>query len=536
MRSSQLRRFASGLSLLMALACSSESTAPPVDTDTDGDGLTDAREESLGTNASDPCDPAQVQSYTGYDPENTRWRSADCDGDGRTNGVEADSGTNPYADEISDSDGDGLTDLEEAESGTDPNDACDPQMPADYDQYNRGNPVWSGSDCDGDGLTNGQEVAGGTNPYADDITDSDGDGISDYQEELDGSDAQDPCDPAMPEGYDGYDPENPSWGASDCDGDGLTNREEYDAQLDPYADERLFAATEFMPTLSEMNIFEGPIALLVPGRTALEYELSTPLFTDYAHKLRTISLPRDGQMQLTGDGMLQFPDQTVITKTFYYYLDERSPASGSRIIETRVLILKNGLWQVGNYLWNDSQTEAFLDPDRHIVPMSWTDATGQVRSADYTVPNTNNCITCHTNNGQIQPIGPKARALNFERDGQNQLASWIIGEVLVEQAALNGIGVLPDWEDSALTLENRARAYMDINCAHCHQPGNNNYFGTLDLRYELAFGLTDIGVHAAGIKDRIASSVQNYRMPQIGTSIPHDEGIALINAYIDSLE
>ncbi|MCB0556174.1 MAG: hypothetical protein KDD02_21695, partial [Phaeodactylibacter sp.] len=64
-------------------------------------------------------------------------------------------------------------------------------------------------------------------------TDTDGDGICDIQETLDGTDPNDPCDPVQAVGYTGYDPGNVAWAAADCDGDGDTNGEEASNQTDP---------------------------------------------------------------------------------------------------------------------------------------------------------------------------------------------------------------------------------------------------------------------------------------------------------------
>ncbi len=62
--------------------------------DVDGDGVSDATD----THPNDPCMPAQAPGYTGYDATNVVWRVADCDGDGDTNGEEADCGSDPYND------------------------------------------------------------------------------------------------------------------------------------------------------------------------------------------------------------------------------------------------------------------------------------------------------------------------------------------------------------------------------------------------------------------------------------------------------
>ena len=75
---------------------------------------------------------------------------------------------------------------------------------------------------------------------------------------------------------------------------------------------------EFRPNLSELNLFLGDLSDLNISSRAFEYNLNTPLFSDYAHKQRLIALPQNTTMQYNGDGLPVFPDNTVIAKTFYY--------------------------------------------------------------------------------------------------------------------------------------------------------------------------------------------------------------------------
>ncbi|MBW8244164.1 hypothetical protein K1F50_15250, partial [Muricauda oceani] len=88
-----------------------------------------------------------------------------------------------------------------------------------------------GCDDDGDGLTNGEEAVLGTDP---DDPDTDGDGVDDGQEVTDTDDPLDPCDPTQAAGYSGYDATNTIWAAADCDGDGVTNGDEDTNGTDPY--------------------------------------------------------------------------------------------------------------------------------------------------------------------------------------------------------------------------------------------------------------------------------------------------------------
>ena len=210
----------------------------PTNPDTDGDGINDGTEYNgpdgdpltMGDNTDplDPCDPAQLPGYTGYDASNPIWAAADCDGDNVTNGDENTNGTDPY-NNPGDTDGDGIDDDEEVATGSDPNDPCDPDVTA------------GPCDQDNDGLTNDQEVVAGTDPTN---PDTDGDGINDGTEYNgpdgnpltmgDNTDPLDPCDPVQLPGYTGYDASNPIWAAADCDGDNVANGDENTNGTDPY--------------------------------------------------------------------------------------------------------------------------------------------------------------------------------------------------------------------------------------------------------------------------------------------------------------
>ena len=152
---------------------------PPDDVDSDGDGLSDAQEATLGT---DPANP-------------------DTDEDGLLDGAEVTAATDPT---LSDTDGDGFGDNAEVANGTDPNDSASvpPGEPAvdtdgdlltDAQEAERHQPELA--DSDGDGLTDFAEVgfepgsATGTDPR---LRDTDSDGVGDGEEVANGTDPTDP--------------------------------------------------------------------------------------------------------------------------------------------------------------------------------------------------------------------------------------------------------------------------------------------------------------------------------------------------------
>ncbi len=293
---------------------------------------------------------------------------------------------------------------------------------------------------------------------------------------------------------------------------------------------------EFLTNLSELNLFVGDLSNLNFTSKAFQYELSSVLFTDYAHKQRIIALPNGTSMNYVDDGFPNFPDNTVIAKTFYYNNDETNESLGRSIIETRILIKKNGTWELGNYKWNESQTDATLDTAGGDIPVSWVDSEGETNNITYKIPSSEDCFTCHNNAGNRTPIGPKLRTMNFNVNGSNQLQQFINNQYLSGIVSSDEVGSLPNYENTSLSLEDRTRAYLDVNCAHCHSPGGFcELQSTLDLRYETSFDNSNIFNQRFSISARIGEVIPGFSMPFIGTTIPHDEGVSLIQEFLDTL-
>ncbi len=314
-------------------------------------------------------------------------------------------------------------------------------------------------------------------------------------------------------------------------------------------------------TLSAYGFFEGPLSLLKPAEGVVPYGLETPLFSNYAEKERFIKLPAGTTAQWSADGVFDLPTGTYLIKSFYYPNDFRNPDKGRRIIETRLMYHDESGWQTWPYIWNEGQTEAHYDPTGQTTEISYINADGKNIRTHYLVPNKNQCKGCHLQNRQVVPVGIAARHLNstyrYSSGPENQLQHW------KQQGLLSGLpeGEITsnaNWLDEQESIEARARAYLDINCGHCHRPDGPANTSGLFLHAQET-GLTALGVMktpvAAGrgsgnrrydiVPGKPDASILLFRMqtndpgiamPEVGREQLHKEGIALIREWIKQMK
>ncbi len=162
----------------------------------------------------------------------------------------------------------------------------------------------------------------------------------------------------------------------------------------------------FNEKLSSYHIYSGNTGDLTPMEGYYSYALGTTLFTDNAEKQRLIKLPSGTKMIKLSDDLPDFPDGTIIVKTFYYFHDKRDETLGKRIIETRLLIKDKGAWNVADYLWNESQTDAALIEDGFNTSVNYINENAGYEVLNYHVPNNRECATCHSKYDEMVPIGP----------------------------------------------------------------------------------------------------------------------------------
>lgn len=292
----------------------------------------------------------------------------------------------------------------------------------------------------------------------------------------------------------------------------------------------------FPDSLLAYGLYEEPLSSLRPAAGVIPYELSSELFTDYAFKQRLMMIPEGNSITTTDNTTFEFPEGTILAKTFYYPSDMRDTAGPRRVIETRLLIRTEGRWNVATYLWNADQTDATLLLTGTTTESSWVDETGRSRTTDYVVPHEGECVTCHQSGGSSVFIGPTLRNLNrnVTRSGDevNQL-EYLVAEGVLDSADWTSAPSVPDYEDSDLSLDSRARAYLDINCAHCHNPGGWDEASRpdLDLRFETPLNQTGLERKARDLERQLETG----QMPYLGTTLLHDEGIRLVLDYLATL-
>lgn len=313
--------------------------------------------------------------------------------------------------------------------------------------------------------------------------------------------------------------------------------------------------------LSEFGFFSD-LTKQEPANGVIPFDIATPLFSDHALKKRFVYVPAGRVATYDPREAFAFPVGTALIKTFYYSADLRQQEEDIRLIETRLLLRQERGWQAWAYIWNDEQTDAVLNVTGASFPVETIGPNGSPLTIDYSVPNKNQCKGCHAINGEIVPIGPKARNLNkaypYKRGTDNQLAFWQQSGILGGMPPLETIDAVPNWRDEAEPVDARARAWLDVNCAHCHRPEGAASNSGLNLGWHeqdrLALGVGKRPV-AAGrgsggrefsivpgdpdgsiIVHRAASTEPGVMMPELGRSVTDPDAVALLRRWIEEME
>lgn len=281
-----------------------------------------------------------------------------------------------------------------------------------------------------------------------------------------------------------------------------------------------------------------------PAAGVIPYRVNAPFWSDFAVKERYFAIPDGTRIARTAAGDFDFPAGSVILKSFRL---------GGQLIETRLFMRHpDGVWAGYTYEWNAGQTEA-----TRVIGGK----TRQVGAQAWIYPSEGECMQCHTAAGGFS-LGPQVAQLNgtltYPTSGQtaNQLAT--LEHINLFTTPLPGppatLAALVDPADTAAPLTDRARAYLETNCAQCHRPGGPTPT-SMDLRAATALaamntcnanpqsgglGITNARVIAPGDAARsVLVARMNRRdvnaMPPIGSNVIDASGVALLTAWVNSL-
>jgi uncharacterized repeat protein (TIGR03806 family) len=317
-------------------------------------------------------------------------------------------------------------------------------------------------------------------------------------------------------------------------------------------------ASGAMPALLSKTGAFSDTAKMRPAPGLIPYDLIVPFWSDGATKLRYLAVPR-AKIGFDPTGTWHFPAGTVFVKTFELAVDPTHP-DRKRRLETRLLVrdADGGVYGVV-YKWRPDNSDADLIDTSVNEAFNVRGSDDVTRARTWYYPSRDDCLRCHTA-GAGGVLGVSARQLNRDyaysaRSTQNQLRHWSqlgLFEKTLADADIAAIPTLAATEDGNRTLEDRARSYLDANCAQCHRPGGTvAYF---DARFTTPLAqqqivdanvLFDEGVdrpRVVAAHDIWRSIVymridtnDDMRMPPVARTTVDQRGVQLIGDWIRSL-
>ena len=344
-----------------------------------------------------------------------------------------------------------------------------------------------------------------------------------------------------------------------CGGDG-TSRSGPALEPRPEVQTCLPDVSEGMPArLSETDCFVD-LKSLEPGPDLIPYDVNSALWTDGAFKPRYMVVPSPKRIAIEEDGSWVFPEGTVLIKVFGFEFNVGDPLS-RRAVETRFMVRSGGGWDYSTYQWNDEGTEGELLDARKTVEYTIHEG-GEAKVVEYLFPEYEDCVTCH-GPAINDVLGPKTAQINRERDYDGLVENQLVAMEEIDLLDLDADEEIDPKDEPRManpqkgegSLDERARAYLDANCAHCHRPRGfaDSALHGLDFSYRVSLeesGICDLMLYgqwagiprlvpgdtgdpedASGIMKRfVRNDVQ--RMPSIGTSTIDPFGTELLRDWI----
>lgn len=288
----------------------------------------------------------------------------------------------------------------------------------------------------------------------------------------------------------------------------------------------------------------------------ISYETNVDAWSDHAAQKKWFYLPKGEKFEYSKRNSWAAPKRTVWVQHFQLE-KERGQTSRQVHVETRVLVkTHDGVYGL-SYLWDENQSDAKLVSEYGGTREVITKVNGALETQTWKAPSRMECMMCHNNLSRFA-LGMKTRQLNHSRklDGVDQnFLLWPHDKKLLNQK--------PSPQDlkqrlypihSQASLANRARSYLDVNCALCHQKGGTTPIA-IDLNSHLSFtetklnrrALLHLGQEKRKIVDpgkpdnsvllnRMRASGGFTRMPFLGSSEIDHEAAEVIEKWIESMK
>jgi uncharacterized repeat protein (TIGR03806 family) len=322
-------------------------------------------------------------------------------------------------------------------------------------------------------------------------------------------------------------------------------------RMPPLADGRI------PPLLSQTGAFRDT-RNLVPSAGLIPYDIVVPFWSDGAAKARWVAVP-NAKIKYSPSGDWIFPSGTVFVKTFELPVDAASPGVKRRL-ETRLLVCDSagGVYGVV-YKWRPDNSDADLLETSQTEGIPMKTAAGEVRRQTWYYPSRPDCLACH-NAKTSGVLGVKARQMNrtFTYPSgvtDNELRAWNHAGLFtpeVNDADLAALPTLASADDATRSLQDRARSYLDANCAQCHRPGGTvAYF---DARYDTPLEKQElidgpILINQGIDRPRVISphdiwrsimymrvnTVDDIKMPPVARETIDQKGVTLLRDWIQSM-
>ena len=226
--------------------------------------------------------------------------------------------------------------------------------------------------------------------------------------------------------------------------------------------------------LSALGVFSD-LELLTPESGIVPYEPNVSFWSDHADKRRWFALPNlTDTIEYHRDANWKFPAGMVWIKHFDIETTRGDPTT-ARKLETRVLVKTDAAVYGLSYRWRDDQTDADLVGEEGMGESISVIEEGKVREQVWRFPGRGECLTCHT------PAGGYGLSFNTRQLARSQVYGGVeVSQIgaLADAGYLDTVPVSPEslpgfapLDDATQSLEWRARSYLAVNCAQCHQPG-----------------------------------------------------------------